>query len=784
MRPNGVWNNVSNGATVSASRVADRGDPMSRNSHWKLARRWGTGVLTSATMLAVGIMVGSSLTAPTPRSAAGAAGPPSLVDGGAADQPTLFAGAQWYPWAPGPGELGAGPMAFSIDQVVNGRTVKKVVTSWNQNEDSPTAPLHNGRAVAENNGQVFVPYTALPSAFTMVGTTRLRDGSVLSMSFVPTTAPAPNRVGISMARSTDLATTWTTYTAPLVENLWKLDWYRIHRDLIELPDGTLLMGAYGKGTINGVFKEYSLVFESTDGGQSFRQRSAVNAGGSFATNELGLSRTSDGRLIAIMRGAETVARPPSMPLTQSFSSDDGRTWEPLTAYVPPAGLPNNGILPKLVLQGNGQLSMAYGRPDNNIAVSLDGTGRTWDTGQVVYQRHPGEDPLRRWMGTSGNMDLVPLTNGTSLAFGDTCHNIWWCREYGHDNKIWTRKIEALEPGAGKLDLATKVRAGAVTLAGTVVPADPRFAEQRIEGAVDGSSEYRSAARFTDKQSLTIKLDHTYTLNKIGLMMGAGEANSAKIEVSTDGRAWGAPVARTGVRTDYAMRYTDIKPVRASYVRISAAADAPLTAITELELYAGELLTFENDAINSVPRGVEDARYALTANTILPGVDNSATHLVLIDADTAGKATARFRAEAPSKTQRITMGYEGYGYGSGAIWDILGTDNAGRSVVAYKLHFSADWTNNRMLVRAWNGSAWVVVGGVGPVPPNRQWMTVTIDSTADNTTVSVNGTVAGTTDLTLAKARRFDGFRAETGLDPADVGNMEHGYDDIAITPIP
>jgi hypothetical protein len=274
------------------------------------------------------------------------------------------------------------------------------------------------------------------------------------------------------------------------------------------------------------------------------------------------------------------------------------------------------------------------------------------------------------------------------------------------------------------------------------------------------------------------------VDRIGLMMDRGTANSAKIEMSTDGRAWGRPVARTGPRTDYAMHYDDIKPVRARYVRITASNEAPLTAITELELFAKEMLTFENDAINAVPRGVEDARYALVADTLLPGADNSKSHLVLIDADTTAKATARFRADKPAATQRIAFSYEGYGYGSGAIWDILGTDASGRPVVATKLHFTADWTNNRMLVRVWDGSAWHDVGGVGPVPPNKQWMTVSIDSTADRTTVSVNGQVAGSTDIRLAKSRRFDGFRAETGLQPADVGNMEHGYDDIAITPVP
>jgi len=758
---------------------------MSWHSRGTRIRRLGTGAISSATLLAVGILVGSMLTStratsPGTKPAAETATPPPLVDGASGQTSTLSGGAQWYPWAPGPGELGANPMAFSIDQIRDGKTVKKVVASWARNEDSSTAPSVNTRAVAENNGQVFVPYDALPTQFTMVATTRLHDGSVLSTSFVPTTAPAPNRVGIMMARSTDLAKSWTTWTAPLIENKWKLNWYRIHRDLIELSDGTLLLGGYGQGSIGGVTKEYSLVFESTDGGQTFRQRSAVNADSSYSTDEMGMARTGDGRLIAVLRGSETVARPPAMPLTVSFSDDDGLTWETPTAYVPPANMPNNGVMPKLLLQPNGELLLSYGRPDNNVVVSLDGTGRTWDQGQVVYSRHPGEDPLRRWMGSSGNMDLVALNDGSSLAFGDTCHNIFWCREYGHDNKIWTKRIDAIAPGVGKLDLATKVQAGAVTLSGQVVPADDRFAEQRIEGAVDGSSEYRSAARFAGKQSLTIKLDHTYTLNRIGLMMGKGEANSAKIELSTDGRAWGPPVARTGVRTDFAMRYSNIKPVRASYVRISATKAAPLTAITELELYAKDLLTFENDAINSVPRTLKDTRYAFVVNTILPGADHSATHMALVDADQGARATATFPANTPAKTQHISFGFEGYGYGTGALWDVLGTDKSGAEVTAFQLHFAP---NSGMTVRSWNGTAWVDMGTVGAFVPNKQWMSVTIDSTVDKTTVSVNGSPPVSTSNVLAKVNRFTGFRASTGLDPADVGNMEHSYDDVAITPL-
>lgn len=711
--------------------------------------------------------------------------PPPEGDGLAGDRPSLSGGALWYPWAPGPGELGAVPMAFSVDHLIKDRTAKKVIASWGRNEDSPTAPLLNTRAVGEDNGQIFKPYEALPPDFTMVATTRLRDGAILSASFVPVPSPAPNRFGFPMAKSTDVAKSWTTWTAPLIENKWKLSWYRVHRDLVELADGTLLLGGYGSGVIDGVNKQYSLVFESTDGGRTFRQRSAVNAGTSYATNELGFGRTADGRLIAMMRGVEPNPRPPAMPLTQAFSDDDGKTWTDVKPYQPPEGMPNNGIMPKFLLQPNGQLLMTYGRPDNNVVVSLDGTGRTWDSGETLYSRYPADEPLRRWSGSSGNMDLVALNSGSSLAFGDNCHNIWYCREYGHDNKIWTRKVDALGPGVGKLDLATKVRDKIVKLTGNVAPADDRFPEQRLAAVVDGSSEYRSAARFDRRQELIIELDRTYTLNRIGLMLAKGELNSAKVQVSTDGETWSAPVLRTGDRTDWAMRYQDLDPVQAKFVKITRDSRAPLAAITELELYTSHLLTFENDAMTTIPRTIKDARYALVADKgTIPGYDHSNARMVLIDADQAARATATIPAQEPAAGLRFGFGFEGYGYGSGAIWEALGRSGDGEEKVAYRLLLAPDWTANVLTVKAWTGSAWVEVGRTGsPVIPNKQWMAVSLDATAEGTKIAINGTVLGTATQRLADVDTFTGLRVETGLNPEDVGNMEHSYDDIMITPL-
>jgi hypothetical protein len=102
------------------------------------------------------------------------------------------------------------------------------------------------------------------------------------------------------------------------------------------------------------------------------------------------------------------------------------------------------------------------------------------------------------------------------------------------------------------------------------------------------------------------------------------------------------------------------------------------------------------------------------------------------------------------------------------------------VPAYRLHFAADWTNNKMIARVWNGTAWTPIGSVGPAIANKVWMRVAIDSTKSETTISLNGTPMGTTTVKLAEVEKFTGFKAETGLVPADVGNMEHAYDDVAV----
>ncbi|NNG36791.1 exo-alpha-sialidase [Nakamurella aerolata] len=746
--------------------------------------RWRAPI-TMATVFATGAAVG--LLAAQGGGATGTvAGPamaaaPELANGKDPNATVLSGGAQWWIWSPGPGELGANPQAFSFDQVVNGKSVKRVGVGIVRNEDTPDASLATKYLISENSGQIFNDYSGLPSNFSMVAPYRLRNGDVLSSNFVPT-ANGDGTDGFAMFRSSDVGKTWTEYRAKIVEDKWQFGWYRIHRDMLELDDGTLLLGAYGNGTVNGVRKGYSLILQSTDGGKTWTQRSAVNGGTSYSTNELGFGRTSDGKLVALMRGDEPAPRPPAMPLTQAFSDDDGKTWRDVKPYVPPAGFPNNGIMPKPMLMPNGQLLLTYGRPDNNVVVSRDGTGRTWDEGNMLYSRYPGEDPLRRWMGSSGNMDIVQRTNSTALAFGDRCHNVWMCREYSHDNAVWAKVVDAKGPNIGKIDLITKANEGVVKVSGSVAAADARFPEQRLQGAIDGSGEYRAAARFSDRaaaaRGLTVELDKAYPINRFGLMMGKGEPGAAKVQFSMDGKTWGRPV-RTGMRTDYAMRYNDFAPQQAKFVRITGDGTTPLTAVTELELYAAGTYTFENDAVGSIPRGLKDTRYALTADVgNVPYYQHSKTRLALQDNDQTARAQATIPNPTPGATQQISFGYEGWGYGSGAIWEILGKDASGKEVVADRLLFAPVYNPNRHVVKQWDGAAWQVIGEAGPFVPNKGWMTITLNSTGQGTTITKDGTTMGTSSKRLAQVTQFTGLRVFTGEKPEDVGNMEHSYDDI------
>lgn len=720
----------------------------------------------------------SAASAPSPATAGPGGSGNSISDGTDPDATSLSLGAQWWPYSPGPGQLGAVPQTFAVDHLIDGRRTKKSMLVFARNEDASGVQVHTTSKVAQDDGLEFKDADLLPDDFNWSSAGRLADGSLMALLFTPLPAPAPNKFAISVGTSTDLGDTWTTHLAPLVENKWKMSYYRVTRETMQLPDGTILQGVYAGGTINGLAGQYTMILQSTDGGKSFSQRSAVNTDGD--SNEMALARTSDGRLLAITRGAEASGAP-TKPMKQAFSADDGMTWSPQTQFAPPPGLPSEGIMPQLVLQTNGVLMVTYGRPDNNIAVSWDGTGKTWNDGKVVYANYIRTTERGRTMGSSGNTALTPAEANYSLNYGDICHNIWSCREHGQQTGIWARRIDAVTQGKGKLDLTTGVRDGVMKMRGTVVPADAKFAEQRLAGAVDGSSAYRAAARLTDTGSkiLTLTLDRVYTLDKIGLMLDSGVTNSAKVQLSVDGKNWSAPVVRQRNVKDYSVRYTDITPTPAKYVRVSNVGEEAFTALNELELYAADIWTFENDAINVTPRGTTDTLHAFTADTIMPGQD-STRRAIIVDMDPDARATMTFPV-ADASGLHLHYGFSGEGYGSGAIWEVLGKDAAGQQVSAWKFLFKSAPAGAGFSLSAWDGSTWKDVGVFPTFTPNYGWIPVQINANGAQAALTVHGRTL-TTTVHAATATTLNGFRPSTGLNIADQ-NMEHSYDNVEITPL-
>jgi len=153
--------------------------------------------------------------------------------------------------------------------------------------------------------------------------------------------------------------------------------------VLELPEGTLLMGIYGADYGSSVCRAYAV--RSTDGGRTWGESALIarDPNRKISFEEPALARLPRGRLIAILRSGE----PGNYQyLHQSFSDDNGHTWsapEPTPMWGHPA---------HVLLLRDGKLLCSYGyrRPPYGIraCVSAD-DGRTWDIAREIILRDDG-----------------------------------------------------------------------------------------------------------------------------------------------------------------------------------------------------------------------------------------------------------------------------------------------------------------------------------------------------------------------------------------------------------
>ncbi|GAB3424601.1 exo-alpha-sialidase [Flindersiella endophytica] len=699
------------------------------------------------------------------------ASPPALVDGAPGDAHVVSAGAAWNVWSPAPGHIANYPQAFTTDNVVDGFTRKKVFAFWQNTPDNESYATTGARAFSTDGGETYPSMS--DGAGTVTSGIRLDDGSLLTVDFL---ADGTQQTGyqLNIARSTDLGATWTRGKAPLDAGTYQLGWIRVHRGIVQLADGTLLLPIYGVDVRDGS-QSSSFLLESTDRGAHWKIRSRISDAERPGTNEAFVTPTSDGRLVAFLRNVNEV------DLMQAYSSDQGRTWTRPAVIVPPKGAPTGLADPAAVLQPNGMLVLAYGRPDNTVLVSRDGTGRTWDDYENVF----GNTPRTTWPGSthgsSGNPALANVASNQSLVFGDTCGHQWMCREKGQHYRIWVRRIDAVTPGTGKLDLAGKVHAGTVRLNGDVV-SSAAFPETRLAGAVDGSSERYAAARFAPdgSHSLVVELDQAYRLDRIGLMLGYGTPQDADVQLSADGRSWGQPVLKLRQSVDYALRYHSIEPATARFVKISG--PRALEAVTELELYSADTLTFENDAVDSAPRGFTGTRYAYVNDTIMQGAGDSRRRLSLVDADGDSFATATLPRPAVA-AQRLDYAYAATQYASGMRILVRGKDASGHDIDPWQFRLVPSGTGLKL--SAFDGSTWQDVGTTKTRPANQVWTTVRVDTTADQATVTIGGETLPATTWRAVAAVAFTGATFDTDIPNTPVqSGMQHDFDDIRVTAIP
>lgn len=715
---------------------------------------------------------------PTPVAPEVAAVAPS-GDGAPPSAMVTSIGPTWGMVGYAPGHIAAVPQPFGYDTVVDGETTKRIFLSFGAQPDVSTAASVFYTATSDDAGQRFL--TSEQTPWTALNMVRLDDGSFLSIEFIPEWIDTTH-VTIRTWRSTDQGETWQltrgSYTAPK-----PMGYLRVWRGPIQLAsDGSVIVPAYTEYASDT--RGSSLILQTRDQGRTWTLRSTIiPATTDFGTNEVGMSYTTDGRLTAVLRPDNA---PQPFDLRQVFSSNDGLTWSAPQIVTGPDG-PAASISPVLVLQPNGMLLLSYGRPDNHLLVSTDGTGRTWDQHAFVFGNAPATTGPAAIMGSSGNTALTNVESNRSIFFYDRCHSNNLCKPYNEQYSIWGAYVDAVTPGTGKIDVATKLNSGSAEVTGSFGPADPVYPETRPEGAFDGSSEQHAAAVLragAGAPSMVLELDQAYSVSRIGLMLGSGEPRSATVQLSMDGTTWSAPVVTASGTRDRALRYTNFTAQQARYVRVTGPAGTD-TPVTELEVYAADVDTFENDAVFGIPRGYTDALNATTTDVDLAGSD-SRRSLRLFDNYT--DQVAKITKVTPDRSRQVTtfdLGSSEWNYRGQFLFDIKGRSG---TTLTNRWHFmltpgshpapGAGGTPGVATLSAWNGSSWIVVGSLAqPIAP-QSWRPVTVDATLSSATVTIAGQ-SFTTNVTFQSATALAGV-AFTSAGTAATGNTWF-IDDLRIT---
>lgn len=689
-------------------------------------------------------------------------------------------------------ELSQFPFAYSFDTVnPQGDTVRKVFVSWSASLDTSSTPPLYRYSVSDDGGVTYRKDSngnqiVKEEGVTFTNSIKKRDGSIVSVDFVPVpSSTTSSDWDINYHTSTDNGETWTHHvTAGDIGKVTfpvNVDWFRLHRGIVENSDGSLLAVAYGNfntdptdtieqqqgsSIVTGsTRRDRAMLIKSVDGGvnwsyvstiaydrnlyNSYKQTGVIDRYDRYeGFNETALARTKDGNLLAVLRTGSYIS------LYQSRSTDNGITWSA------PQLLPGvtdfndqQSVDPDLLLMPNGTLVLSYGRSYTKLLVSEDGNGNSWTAPPLItYNEIPGSNTKE----TSGYTAIVPVGPNRLQVYGDTGAN-WSYPASDPVNRfsIWSKYVDIANTSRfNKIDLKTMHKLGQIAVSTDMNYTDSAHPEARVSGAFDGSTDYWSSAfKSGTAGSFQIDLNRIYRITDLGISLKNGSPQSASIYFSIDGTNWGQAVKSYSNAKHYALDYTRFNvPISARYVKVVATGTDGMVSLNEIELYTDED-TFENHPTPKAPTGYQNARMAWVSEG-----DAFESKRSLIISDTSNTQIAEiFKYGVETATKSLSFRVNPKTITSAFMFDIKGVVTSGTTSV-FHLAVFPDGS-----IKYYNGSSWVSVSAAGTVPMN-SWSLIRVDATKTSANLYVNNTLAGTASpyANPANVESLNGFSFSSG----------------------
>ncbi len=210
----------------------------------------------------------------------------------------------------------------------------------------------------------------------------LRDGRLTCSFFQYRSVDGTIEHDVCLIESHDGGGTWEAEPRVLAANRWA-----VSAPVRELPDGTLLLGAYTGDNSTA----YGAVLRSIDGGQSWSEPVAIDPhSGVRLDAETDVLRLPNGSILAALRGDGSVN------LHFATSADQGLTW----SKVQDSGF--LGHSPHLTRLSTGQILLTHRQPATSLHISHD-DAKSWQ-GPIEIDSVGGAYP-----------STVELKDGTVLA---------------------------------------------------------------------------------------------------------------------------------------------------------------------------------------------------------------------------------------------------------------------------------------------------------------------------------------------------------------------------------